>query len=80
MCCSERMITMSLDGILSGSGGNDSTCAAIARSDSGLFVGASSVVKLSPRSATMATIATANTAIQARIVRHGWRALAVASV
>ena len=70
---------MSLDGIRSGSGGNASSWAAIARSDSGLFVGASSVVKLSPRSATMATIAAAKTAIHATIVRHGWRALAVAS-
>jgi hypothetical protein len=50
-----------------------------ARSDWGLFVGAPSVVRFPPRSVTIAAIASAVTAIQVVIVRHGWRALAAAS-
>jgi len=56
--------------ISSGFGGKASNRASTARSDSGLLVGAPSVVRLpSPRA--IATIARIETAIQALIVRHG---------
>ena len=61
---------MSLNAV-AGSGGNASNRASSARSDSGLFVGAPSVVRLPPRSAAIATNAAAVTAIHATIVRHG---------
>ena len=49
-----------------------------ARSDSGLFVGEPSVVRLPPRSVAIAATARTATMIQAPIVRHAWRALAAA--
>ncbi len=78
MCSSERMTTMSVDEVV-GSGGIAEKRTSSARSDSGLFVGAPSVVRLSPRSSAMATTASTITAIHAPIARHGWRALAPAS-
>ena len=47
---SERMTTMSLDGRRRDRGGNAANRTSSARSDSGLFVGAPSVVRLPPRS------------------------------
>ena len=61
-----------------GSGGKAASRASLARSDSGLFVGAPSVVRLPPSSVTIVTIASTVTTIQAPIVRHGCWALAKA--
>ncbi len=76
---SERMTTTSVVNV-SGFGGNARAMASIARSDSGLFVGAPSVVRLSPRRAPIAAIARTEATIHAPIVRHGCRALAVVMV
>ena len=50
-----------------------------ARYASGLLVGSPSVVRLPPSSVTIATTDRTETATQAPIVLHGWRALADAS-
>ena len=65
--------------VSSGLGGNARNCAARARSDSGLFVGSPSVVRLPSPSAIAAT-ARIDTAIHAPMVRHGRLALAAARV
>ena len=74
---SERMTTMSLTAV-DGSGGKAASRTSSARSDSGLFVGEPSVVRLPPRSVAIAATASTTTMIQAPIVRHAWRALAAA--
>ena len=79
MYCSERTTTTSVVNV-SGSGGNDVAMTSMARSDCGLFVGAPSVVRLSPRSTAITAIARTTAAIQAPITRHGCLALAVAMV
>jgi hypothetical protein len=78
VCVSERMTTTSLTA--AGSAGNAANRFSSARSDCGLFVGLPSLVRLPPRSAMTAAIASTKTATQAEITRHGCLALAEASV
>ncbi len=70
VCSSERMTSMSLTAS-PGRGGNAANRTRSARSDSGSFVGAPSVVRLPPSRVAIATTARTRTTIQAPIVRHG---------
>src|SRR6478752_785879 len=60
-------------------GGNACASTSFARCDCGLLVGLPSVVSAPPSSAAIATAAATTAAIQAPTVRHGCRALEVAS-
>src|SRR5262249_32210463 len=60
-------------------GGNACASTSFARCDCGLFVGLPSVVSAPPRSVAIAAPATTTATIQAPTVRHGCRALDVAS-
>jgi hypothetical protein len=70
VCSSERTTTMSVT-VVAESGGKTRSWTSRARSDSGLFVGSPSVVRLPPSSVAIATIARRKAATQAPIVRHG---------
>src|SRR5215207_3908476 len=61
-----------------GFGGNAASRASSARSDSGLFVGAPSVVRLPPRNKAITAIERTATIAHAPSTRQGWRALAAA--
>ena len=65
--------------VVEASGGKAASRTSSARSDSGLFVGLPSVVRLPPSSVTIARIARNATAIHIATTRQGWLALAVAS-
>ena len=58
--------------------GKAASRASSARSDSGLFVGAPSVVRLPPRNTTITAIARTAAIAHAPSTRQGWRALAAA--
>src|SRR5262249_13145925 len=75
----ERTTTMSVI-VAPSVGGNAADSASFARSDCGLFVGFPCVVNAPPSSPPIATTATTTRTTQAPIVRHGCRALLIASV
>jgi hypothetical protein len=75
----ERTTTMSVTALLA-VGGNARSSASSARCDCGLLVGLPSVVSAPPSSAPIATTAATTRTIQPAIVRHGCRALIIASV
>src|SRR3990170_5114376 len=76
---SERTTTTSVTSV-SRSRGKARASTSTARSDSGLFVGAPSVVRLPPSRTPIAAMAAKEAASHAPIARHGCRALTVAMV